>query len=36
MSITTNLSVGGISVRENINDLKNNPHIVLVDLGKIT
>jgi translation initiation factor 4A len=35
MKITTNLSVGGVSVRENINQLRDNPHIVIGTPGRI-
>lgn len=35
MKITTNLSVGGISVRENINLLRDRPHIVIGTPGRI-
>ena len=35
MDITTNLSVGGISVRDNINELNKNPHIVIGTPGRI-
>jgi translation initiation factor 4A len=35
MDITTNLSVGGISVRDNIAELNKNPHIVIGTPGRI-
>ena len=35
MDITTNLSVGGISVRDNITELNKNPHIVIGTPGRI-
>ena len=35
MDVTTNLSVGGISVRDNINELNKNPHIVIGTPGRI-
>ena len=35
MKISTNLSVGGVSVRENINQLRDRPHIVIGTPGRI-
>ena len=35
MKITTNLSVGGVSVRENISQLRAKPHIVIGTPGRI-
>jgi translation initiation factor 4A len=35
MKLKLNLSVGGISVRDNMDNLKNNPHIVIGTPGRI-
>jgi translation initiation factor 4A len=35
MKVRINLSMGGIQIRDNINDLKNNPHIVIGTPGRI-
>jgi translation initiation factor 4A len=35
MKVSINLSVGGISVRENMDSLKSNPHIVIGTPGRI-